>query len=649
MSELRTTVYQYFQTDDIPTEEQFQFTWNSVWFKDEKFSITDVNGLDKALQNKLGTNHQTDAQAHSTVLAKLDASNLNYDNIQLWKTALGVNEIPANVALVDEGFSQGVYNKEQIEAITMLLSEFTSNSGKILADKIEALGLTDLIEVTENTLADFIVNSGNYEFQKNDFIAIPDADGNYALFMFKGGDATNVNSYLPTGLTSITIEMVQGLQAALAEKVDMPTEDGDFILNRQNGETTYKGINPAANYLLFWTNSKELASSNLYRNPDNGRIGIGTTQPSEQLQLMGRARMSAIVLDENTEALPGQITRSGDRFSGTNPSGVKRPLQYADYNDWYLAASNFTQAQALAIANLLGGGQGSPGNPSVNLISPPIVQNQYDSVEYVMLQGANLNLGLNRKVEILAADKTTVIVEIPDNQIQTYDSGLNLVFFYNFYQFAEGQYFIRLTSGAKVFTTSLDLNIVQSVQNIDLSTITWEKLYDQNTTPNPSDIAQGANLTATTAGNNTGSSIPVLSFKSSEIFAQGEDFYIEVAISLPALPSSFDNRSYLGLGYNSTANVLAPSSLVFTSWRTEYFNHFNVINNNDLPLPSVATPYNYIVIFIKTGNLFRTIIGNSNTSKTLSNNSGYSLFFQLVARTQDYTVQAQITKAFKFN
>ncbi|SDM18324.1 hypothetical protein SAMN05216273_11621 [Chryseobacterium taihuense] len=54
-------------------------------------------------------------------------------------------------------------------------------------------------------------------------------------------------------------------------------------------------------------------------------------------------------------------------------------------------------------------------------------------------------------VEILAADKTTLVATIPNNQVQLDSEGLNLIFYYNFHNFPVGKHFIRITSGVKTY------------------------------------------------------------------------------------------------------------------------------------------------------------------------------------------------------
>lgn len=528
-------------------------------------------------------------------------------------------------------------------------SDYVKN-GKIRADKIEALGLTDVIESSEKNISEFAENSDKYEFQQNDFIAIP-VNENFSLYIFKGGDKKVTKNYLPTGLTNVTIAMVEGLQEILNSKILSPTSEGNYFVKvDSSGNTSWHNIFTAMNNLLFW-DGEDFSSSNLYYNHNNKKTGIGTTEPTEQLHLTDRARMKALILDENAEVSSQQITYNNKKFYGADSSGIKRQFQFADYEAIYETFNNMTPNQNLIISQLLNGGAGSGGNMSVNLISPPIVQNQYDSVEYIMLQGANLNLSaISRKIEILGADKTTVLAVIPDNQVQTYDNGLNLVFFYNFFNFPEGQKFLRLTSGSKVYITTLDLTVVPKITGIDLSTITWEKLYGSDITPDSNDLAIGANVIVTSAVGTT-TSLPTVSFKSSELFKEGDDFYIELKVDLLNRDHGGTGYipSFIGLGYSGTANNLIPLNQVWFEYSWASGLNYYLMKNNGGSVIYDGVPRSFTVVFIKTGNLFRTIIDNNSESKILSNNSGYSIFMQLVTRPAKTPSSIQIIKAFKMN
>lgn len=644
------TINSWFETGDIPTQEQFQQTFSSFRHKDNLVPILEVEGLDLALQNKLGTNHTADANAHNTVLAKLDASNLNYENTEAWRLALGVGDIPDNVALVDVGEPQEVFNKEQITALYMAMADYVLG-GKIRADKIESLGLTELITATETTLATFVANSGNYVFEKNDFIAIA-INGNYSLYLFKGGDKSVSTNYLPTGLTNITISMVEGLQAALDGKLNKPSTDGSQFVVKTGNTFSYKKIIPSLNHLLFW-DGVEFVESAVYHNPINSKLGIGTQNPSEQLHLTARARMLALVLEDTAETLPQQVTYNNRKFWGTDSTGTKRQFQTADYNAWLESLNAMTPAQSLQLAQLLNGGSGSIGDISVNLISPPIVQNQNNNIEYVLLKGVNLNLNaLSSSIEILASDKTTVVATIPNNQIQNYASGTELIFYYNFFNFVEGKYFIRITSGSKTYITSIDLGVVQSVTNIDMTSITWEKLYANGVTPSNSDVTSQGSGTMNIPLLNSSTLDVYGSFKSSPIFQQGDDFYLELKINYSQQggnSNSEPNPLRVGIGYSNSTNSLQFLSQIYAAYYKGNFNAVTVHNNNIGVIGNADVPYETTMVVIKTGNIFRTIIGNVNHVTSLSNNSDYSLFIQSNFRIVPTTVNVQITKAFKIN
>jgi len=214
------TIYSYFETGDFPTQEEFKESWSSFWHKDEAIPMSKIIGLITQLQNKVDKtafdNHALSSDSHINYLAKKDASNLNPQNIQSWKNVLGVRELLSNLATFDDGINTGnVYTKIQSDSKYMFLEDFLNDEKKILAEKIEALGLTTLIEASEKDISEFTEHSDLYKFEANDFIAIPDGKSNFSLYLFKGGDKQNKANYLSTGLSNITIGMVEDLQSEL--------------------------------------------------------------------------------------------------------------------------------------------------------------------------------------------------------------------------------------------------------------------------------------------------------------------------------------------------------------------------------------------------------------------------------------------------
>lgn len=322
------------------------------------------------------------------------------------------------------------------------------------------------------------------------------------------------------------------------------------------------------------------------------------------------------------------------------------------YNILKSTITPMTDAQKLEIANLLGASTGSAGTPSVNLISPPIIQSQYDSVEYILLRGANLYLNsASMSVEILAADKTTIVATIPNNQIQLYADGTQLIFYYNFYNWTIGQYFIRLTSGIKTYTTTLDLNIVNSISNKDLSLLTWSLLKANGVENTPYDVFNATNVILTSSSVGAEGFINK-SLKSSEIFAQGENFYLEIKFNINSQhPTGIGiNPSFVSLAYSNTNNSLSSVGLLnlIWSWHDNLSAQGYRIYLEGQPVVYFNAPVSKTITIVKTGNLFRLSMDSIIITKTLSNNSGYSLFLQNVPRASMSPIEVQIIKAFTF-
>ena len=109
----------WFVTGAKPTQEQFWAWQESYWHKSESIPVEMVQGLGDILGNKADTDQLKNK-------ANLDTSNLTNEYVLAWKKALGVGELPSNIATIDEGSKQGnTYTKTKID-------ELLENSGKNL-------------------------------------------------------------------------------------------------------------------------------------------------------------------------------------------------------------------------------------------------------------------------------------------------------------------------------------------------------------------------------------------------------------------------------------------------------------------------------------------------------------------------------------
>ncbi|WP_213279981.1 hypothetical protein [Chryseobacterium indologenes] len=118
MSTPLNIIFSWFEKGDIPTEYQFKQTFSSFRHLDEKIKMDEVAGLNEAFQKTLSvstfTDHLEDQNAHISVLAKRNASNLTDANVEEWKEKLKIKL----AATIDGSEETGnVFTKEQIREI----------------------------------------------------------------------------------------------------------------------------------------------------------------------------------------------------------------------------------------------------------------------------------------------------------------------------------------------------------------------------------------------------------------------------------------------------------------------------------------------------------------------------------------------------
>lgn len=226
------TILTWFQTGDVPTETQFSNSWSSFWHKDERIPIASIDGLNAAIQGKLGRevydSHLINTEAHSSVLAKIDGSNLTEAYIQSWKTILGVSVLPDNVGTIDKpGVSGSVFTKQQIVDEFLSKDDFTNEDGT-LKETITTIENPSLIDaeltifynneagVRERGVVDLtpfkntIINSANAGY-KGDLKIIdtaPTVIGMYRLLEF--GDYPNLTPAVDSVGNPTVIKSVDG-------------------------------------------------------------------------------------------------------------------------------------------------------------------------------------------------------------------------------------------------------------------------------------------------------------------------------------------------------------------------------------------------------------------------------------------------------
>ena len=241
---------------------------------------------------------------------------------------------------------------------------------------------------------------------------------------------------------------------------------------------------------------------------------------------------------------------------------------FQDYTAELELWQGFNDAQKTALKTVMNGGWTTQAM-SVAVISPPLTDNT-DKNSWFTIKGANLNLNpANFKLELMDRLGTTVIAEIPSNQVQTYSSGLDLVFYYNFKNIPIGIYRLRIWNGVAYYVTEAvsTLTVVSKLNPLSLGTLTWETLLK---TPGVSNVATGSGngINLTVSSDNyppNGSQEIVASIKSSQLVGADTNFYLKGNVTI--FGGSGDNGGgIIGLGNQSTLSFSNNNSVFLKAY-----------------------------------------------------------------------------------
>ncbi|QQV03427.1 MULTISPECIES: hypothetical protein [Chryseobacterium] len=146
------TIFSWFEEGDMPTEYQFKQTFSSFRHLDDKIRMSDVTGLNEAVTAAFAS-HLADQNAHHSVLAALNASNLTAANVEEWKKKLKIHV----TATVDgEQETGNVYTKDQIREI---LNVFQIKDDEFVTDiaRISAMLISNDVNLNElQKIVDYI-------------------------------------------------------------------------------------------------------------------------------------------------------------------------------------------------------------------------------------------------------------------------------------------------------------------------------------------------------------------------------------------------------------------------------------------------------------------------------------------------------------
>lgn len=192
--------------------------------------------------------------------------------------------------------------------------------------------------------------------------------------------------------------------------------------------------------------------------------------------------------------------------------------------------STLSESDKIAWKTAMNGGW-TTNTMSVAVISPPLADNS-DKDYWFTVKGANLNLPpTSFSVELMSADGNNVIALIPNNQVQLYTTGTDLVFYYNFKDIPVGTYRLRLWNGVAYYVTGavVTIKVVDQLIPLSIGSLTWETI--QKTIGVANVVTASGN---TVAFNVVNANLPVANTqeifaaaKSSQFINANKNFYIK--------------------------------------------------------------------------------------------------------------------------
>ena len=599
----KTTLRNWFKTGLKPTQAQFWAWMDSYWHKDEKIAISNIENLGNILDVKADNNHT------HTQYATNDASSLTAENVTAWQNALGVDdlnyvEIPTTDATAESHPYVIVIDAEGNSA-----KRNATDFGKVdTIDGIEADDEKDVkLGAVRKTESNEVLPSFDFHQANGAYVSI-DADG---VKVSKGGIYSLYKPESIKPFNQVPGAAYQFQELLFPKRTATGTEEKVYHITYVNG-----------------VKANENGKADIW--------GVANNWTSASQRFSGLTDKSA---DATYNLFP--------------VFDSNKNLAYAD-NPYQLLKKGFgllSAQQALELGHLLNGGQGSAGAMSVNLISPPFIQNFYNSIEYVVLRGANLYLNSESMgVEILASDKTTIVASIPNSQIQLNSNGTELIFYYNFHNFPLGTYYIKLISGTRIYISTISFGVKEKVDEVNVNSIVWEKTERNDIAISTNNMASSGDFIIATDDVDQNTPLPIISFKSNELFPEGQDFMIDMELTFSNTTwgeSSNASKASIGIGYSVDTNELSYRNVADVKMLCFQSIGIDIKNDNTTVYYDVG-PVTFRFTIVKTGNLIRQTLGSHTTTKTINNNSGYSIFLQMPGFDKSTYIQGRILKLYKF-
>ena len=163
-------------------------------------------------------------------------------------------------------------------------------------------------------------------------------------------------------------------------------------------------------------------------------------------------------------------------------------------------------------------------------------------------------------------------------------------------------------------------------------------------------MASSGDFTIATDDVDQNTPLPIISFKSNELFPEGQDFMIDMELTFSNTTwgkSSNASKASIGIGYSVDTNELSYRNVADVKMLC--FQSIGIdIKNDNTTVYYDAGPVTFRFTIVKTGNLIRQTLGSHTTTKIINNNSGYSIFLQMPGFDKSAYIQGRILKLYKF-
>ncbi|WP_282628810.1 hypothetical protein [Empedobacter sedimenti] len=573
----KTTLKNWFKRLDKPKQAQFWEWFDSYWHKSESLPISSISGLGDLIDGKAETEH-----THSEY-AKNDATSLTAQNITQWQNKLGINDLDYVVIPTEDATENSHPYVVVIDNEGKSARRNATDFGKV--DTIDGIEPEENKDVKLGAVRKSESNEveAGFDLHQVDGASIGvDVNG---VKVFKGGITATF------GTTSIYVDNLVPDAAYKFQEILFPKRLVKNVEEKVYPVTYVNGVK--AN--------------------ENGRVdisGIPWNFANSSIRYSG-------ILDKSADATYNQLL-------GVDSNGYVAKVGLNAVTN-AMVKSTDAQKDAFRIASRKSGETYSTGQPRVDTILPPVIDNTKDYIQYVTLVGLNLfvnnsnpstaSVSIIRYKDInnqLIPEETHII----DNY-QVYQTNQSILSFgIDYSLFPTGYYKVKVVHNGFENIGTSDILVTTQVTTKPIVLDNWEVYtpYDASSLiVSPTSIKK----TYTTNRGN------ILEQQVKHFIILEEDvingFRINFTYKLTPAGSELGNVTWrsainFGLGYDKPVNgTIVPEILV------SFFRGVITVGTKTLNIPIINAPTVYDIDIVVKNGLATVIVNSKADGKILTN------------------------------